>query len=77
MDLVEWMSDASGDWAAPTDVLESKGHSIQVRLYAEDPIKNFQPSAGLLTYVEFDDNARNETWVETVEMYHLSMINDC
>ena len=45
--------------------LESKGHSIQVRLYAEDPIKNFQPSAGLLTYVEFDDNARNETWVET------------
>ncbi|MCP5774756.1 hypothetical protein NL389_33550, partial [Klebsiella pneumoniae] len=30
-----------------------------------DPIKNFQPSAGLLTHVEFDANARNETWVET------------
>ena len=66
VDLVEWMVTlASGDWAAPTGQLESKGHSIQVRLYAEDPIKNFQPSAGLLTYVEFDDNARNETWVET------------
>lgn len=66
VDLVEWMVTlASGDWTAPTKKLESNGHSIQVRLYAEDPIKNFQPSAGLLTHVEFDANARNETWVET------------
>ncbi|WP_286729003.1 urea carboxylase, partial [Acinetobacter sp. UBA1297] len=65
-DLVEWMVTlGSGDWKAPTSKLESKGHSIQVRLYAEDPIKNFQPSAGLLTHVEFDTNARNETWIET------------
>ncbi|WP_173910203.1 urea carboxylase [Acinetobacter sp. Marseille-Q1618] len=66
VDLVEWMVTlGSGDWTPPTSALESKGHSIQVRLYAEDPIKNFQPSAGLLTHVEFDENARNETWVET------------
>ncbi|MCH4243031.1 urea carboxylase [Acinetobacter gerneri] len=66
VDLVEWMITlGSGDWVTPTEALVSKGHSIQVRLYAEDPIKNFQPSAGLLTYVKFDDNARNETWVET------------
>jgi urea carboxylase len=66
VDLVEWMVTlASGDWTAPTQSLKSVGHSIQVRLYAEDPIKNFQPSAGLLTFVEFDDQARNETWVET------------
>lgn len=66
VDLVEWMVTlGSGDWTPPTSVLESKGHSIQVRLYAEDPIKNFQPSAGLLTHVELDENARNETWVET------------
>jgi len=66
VDLVEWMVTlAAGTWAAPTEKLQSKGHSIQVRLYAEDPIKNFQPSAGLLTFVEFDANARNETWVET------------
>ncbi|NNH86370.1 urea carboxylase [Acinetobacter terrae] len=66
VDLVEWMVTlAAGTWTAPTAKLESKGHSIQVRLYAEDPIKNFQPSAGLLTFVEFDANARNETWVET------------
>ena len=66
VDLVEWMVTlASGDWTAPTEKLASKGHSIQVRLYAEDPIKQFQPSAGLLTYVQFDQNARIETWVET------------
>ena len=41
------------------------GHSIQVRLYAEDPGKNFQPAAGLLTDVHFPKSARVETWVET------------
>ncbi|ERS04052.1 urea carboxylase [Acinetobacter sp. COS3] len=66
VDLVEWMVTlASGDWLEPTQQLESKGHSIQVRLYAEDPIKNFQPSAGLLTSVKFDASSRVETWVET------------
>ncbi|MFI8141246.1 biotin carboxylase N-terminal domain-containing protein, partial [Acinetobacter baumannii] len=66
VDLVEWMVTlASGDWSAPTEQLEPTGHSIQVRLYAEDPIKQFQPSAGLLTHVKFDPQARVETWVET------------
>lgn len=66
VDLVEWMVTlASGDWSAPTEKLEPTGHSIQVRLYAEDPIKQFQPSAGLLTHVKFDPQARIETWVET------------
>ncbi|MBP5002038.1 ATP-grasp domain-containing protein, partial [Acinetobacter baumannii] len=66
VDLVEWMVTlASGDWSAPTEKLEPTGHSIQVRLYAEDPIKQFQPSAGLLTHVKFDPQARVETWVET------------
>nr|WP_174506322.1 urea carboxylase [Acinetobacter sp. Marseille-Q1620] len=66
VDLVEWMVTlASGDWQAPTGKLQPKGHSIQVRLYAEDPVKQFQPSAGLLTHVNFDQQARIETWVET------------
>ncbi|MCH7306466.1 urea carboxylase [Acinetobacter sp. NIPH 1869] len=66
VDLVEWMVNlASGDWQAPQQIAPPKGHSIQVRLYAEDPIKNFQPSAGLLTSVKFDAQSRVETWVET------------
>ncbi|OEY95723.1 urea carboxylase [Acinetobacter proteolyticus] len=66
VDLVEWMVTlASGDWQTPQQIAPPKGHSIQVRLYAEDPIKNFQPSAGLLTSVKFDPQSRVETWVET------------
>lgn len=66
VDLVEWMVTlASGNWQAPQQIEPPKGHSIQVRLYAEDPIKNFQPSAGLLTSVKFDAQSRVETWVET------------
>ncbi|RXZ30998.1 urea carboxylase [Oxalobacteraceae bacterium CAVE-383] len=65
IDLVSWMVRlARGDnfeLAAPA----SKGASIQVRLYAEDPARNFQPSAGRLTEVVFPADARIETWVAT------------
>ncbi len=65
VDLVEWMVrqtagelDLAGFTAAP------QGASMQVRLYAEDPGKDFQPAAGVLTEVEFPVGARIETWVE-------------
>jgi len=67
IDLVEWMiRQATGDspdlaQARP----EPRGVSIQARLYAEDPNRNFQPSCGLLTEVVFPSDARVETWVET------------
>lgn len=32
---------------------EPQGHAIQARLYAEDPGRDFQPSPGLLTAVQF------------------------
>ncbi len=41
------------------------GHSIQVRIYAEDPARNFQPSAGQLSLVVWPTDARVETWVES------------
>jgi urea carboxylase len=44
--------------------LAARGHSIQARIYAEDPARNYQPSSGLLTEVSFPDDARIETWVE-------------
>ncbi len=64
LDLVEWMLLAAAgeldlaDWR-PTPA----GASIQVRVYAEDPGKNFQPAAGTLTDVHFATSARIETWV--------------
>ncbi len=65
VDLVEWMVRLA---AGETQFLDeytdaARGHSIQVRIYAEDPAKNFQPSCGLLTEVSLPIT-RCETWVE-------------
>ncbi|MET0542692.1 MAG: urea carboxylase [Variovorax sp.] len=65
VDLVGWMVRlARGEQFALT-APGPQGASIQVRLYAEDPARNFQPSAGRLTDVAFPANARIETWVAT------------
>ena len=72
VDLVEWMlRQAAGDdvdLAAGRDVLLPQGHAVQVRLYAEDPYHDFQPSAGLLTQVIWPqgaDDLRIDHWIET------------
>ncbi len=67
IDLVEWMIRVAA--AEPPALgnfkLEQKGHSVQVRLYAEDPNKNFQPASGLLTQVSWPRDIRVDSWVET------------
>ena len=67
IDLVEWMVRLAQGDASFLDSYENRprGHSIQVRIYAEDPAKNFQPSCGLLTEVRVDPAVRCETWVES------------
>lgn len=67
IDLVEWMIRQAERRLPPLASLapQPRGASIQVRLYAEDPNKQFQPSAGTLTHVRFPDSARIETWVDT------------
>ncbi len=65
IDLVEWMLRQAAGEAFSFDVPNPKGHAIEVRLYAEDPHKNFQPSSGLLTKVDFPDDTRCDTWVES------------
>ena len=65
VDLVEWMvKEAAGELDLDGFKSEPKGASMQVRLYAEDPGKDFQPAAGVLTEVVFPADARIETWVE-------------
>ncbi|HSJ81145.1 MAG TPA: urea carboxylase [Thiobacillus sp.] len=65
VDLVEWMvKEAAGELDLSGFKAEPKGASMQVRLYAEDPGKDFQPAAGVLTEVVFPADARIETWVE-------------
>ncbi len=63
VDLVEWMVRIAAGESLPAKP-RNVGHSIQVRVYAEDPARNFQPSAGLLTEVHFSPLSRVETWVE-------------
>ncbi|HQT30446.1 MAG TPA: urea carboxylase [Thiobacillus sp.] len=65
VDLVEWMvREAAGELDLSGFQATPKGASMQVRLYAEDPGKDFQPAAGVLTEVVFSPDARIETWVE-------------
>jgi urea carboxylase len=65
VDLVEWMVRiAAGDLSGfdrPPPV--ARGASIQVRLYAEDPARDFLPSSGQLTRVSFPAGVRVESWV--------------
>lgn len=67
VDLVEWMvREAAGeDLHLANHTIQPRGAAIEVRVYAEDPLRGFQPCSGLLTRVEFPDNVRTDTWVET------------
>jgi urea carboxylase len=64
IDLVEWMIRQAAGEALPLESPPPRGASIQVRLYAEDPARDFRPSSGLLTRARFPADARVETWVE-------------
>lgn len=64
-DLVEWMvKEAAGELKGiENKEYKSNGHSIEVRVYAEDCINNFRPSSGKIDDVIFDPTARVETWI--------------
>lgn len=65
IDLVEWMvKQAAGELDLSGFVPNAKGAAVQVRIYAEDAAKNFQPAPGVLTEVQWPKDARIETWVE-------------
>ena len=69
LDLVEWMiRQAAGEDPIGTALakgpLVPRGAAIEARLYAEKPHAAFQPSAGLLTEVEWPAQARIDSWIE-------------
>jgi urea carboxylase len=78
IDLVEWMIlTAAGQPPALDIEINPQGAAIEVRLYAEDPVRDFQPSPGVLTHVSFPEDARIDTWVATgteVSAYYDPMI---
>lgn len=64
VDLVEWMIRlAAGEDLALDDKrnsLNPRGHAVQVRIYAEDPYKDFQPCPGLLSQVYWPNGSKKE-----------------
>ncbi|MEN3754241.1 biotin carboxylase N-terminal domain-containing protein [Mangrovibacter sp. SLW1] len=67
VDLVEAMvtlaAGKAPDWQAMARA--PQGAAIEVRVYAEDALKNFQPSPGVLTDVFFPEGIRVDGWVST------------
>lgn len=66
LDLVEWMIYIAANMAPDfNQEIKVQGASMEARLYAENPVKDFKPSPGQLTEVKFPDFARVDTWVKT------------
>lgn len=69
VDLVDWMVRLGAGELSKQELTaerQPQGHAIQVRLYAEDANKSFQPCAGLLSHVEWPvvEGLRVEHWIE-------------
>jgi geranyl-CoA carboxylase alpha subunit len=60
MDLVEWQFVVAmgGQLPATQEQIAPDGHSIEVRLYAEDPLDGFKPQSGDIAWFEPDDAGR-------------------
>ncbi|WP_428680851.1 acetyl/propionyl/methylcrotonyl-CoA carboxylase subunit alpha [Reyranella sp.] len=81
-DLVEWqLIVAAGEKMPLTqDELRIDGHAVEVRLYAEDPARNFLPSTGTLVHLKLPEegaHVRVDTGVrqgDTVTPFYDPMI---
>jgi 3-methylcrotonyl-CoA carboxylase alpha subunit len=81
-DLVEWqlVVAAGGRLPLTQDQLRIDGHAVEVRLYAEDPNRNFLPSTGTLVHLRLPEegpHVRVDTGVrqgDTVTPFYDPMI---
>ncbi len=81
-DLVEWqlVVAAGGKMPLAQDELRIDGHAVEVRLYAEDPARNFLPSTGTLVHLRLPEegtHVRVDTGVrqgDTVTPFYDPMI---
>ncbi|GED99810.1 putative acetyl-/propionyl-CoA carboxylase alpha subunit AccA2 [Gordonia spumicola] len=57
-DLVEWQIRVAEGEALPAQEPTTSGHSIEVRLYAEDPANDWQPQSGTITTIHLPADTR-------------------
>jgi 3-methylcrotonyl-CoA carboxylase alpha subunit len=82
LDLVEWQLRVASGETLPQDQAEiaMRGHAVEVRLYAENPARNFLPATGVLRRLRAPEpgaDLRIETGVregDPVTMYYDPMI---
>lgn len=67
VDLIEWMVSLAAGVPFAMHAPTPQGHAIEVRVYAEEPLRHFQPAPGQLSQVTLPEGAhiRVDTWVET------------
>ena len=65
LDLVEWQIKIAAGQKLPCEQgdIKVRGHSIEARLYAEDPKNQFLPTTGVINHLSFPSNARVDTGV--------------
>ena len=78
-DLVRWQLDiaAGGALAMKQEDIPLEGHAVEVRLYAEDPTRNFLPSTGTIERLRLPGGIRADMGVEegdAVSMFYDPMI---
>ena len=81
-DLVEWQFRVAAGQRLPLlqDELAIAGHAIEVRLYAEDPARDFRPSTGIIQHLrqpETSASVRIDTGVregDAISIYYDPMI---
>ncbi len=81
-DLVEWQLNVAAGGTLPLtqDALAIRGHAIEVRLYAEDPERDFLPATGTLRHLRFpaaSDYVRIDTGIrqgDSVTVHYDPMI---
>ena len=82
VDLVEWQLQVAAGHPLPLsqEMISTAGHSIEVRLYAENPARKFMPQTGRLDHLSFPaetEHVRVDTGVrenDEVSMYYDPMI---
>lgn len=68
LDLVECMLRVAGGthdelFQSLSEHVPVNGASIEVRVYAENPLQNFQPCSGTVTSLSFPSTLRVDTWI--------------